>query len=383
MKRSIFKSKEYFDNYIINLQSSYDKMFQKIKNEEIKNSKLNWAKNNQLQMLYRLLVVKYSRGEKIKNLIPIYDQIVNGITNEKWDENYVKFTYTKHKKIIKTNQLSLNFHPLLINILCIGVLIDTQKLNFEKIKNFLNSFNIEHKLFDILLNYKIPNHFIRESRYKLIQYKKLNELINKNNMQPKDIINYHTKWYQSLSSTFFNWKDSTIKGNLFYGYWCFESAALSKIHNLDISCLYQNIYFPTDLFKNDGSNFKYDVSLENVLLINIDKTMNDVGEFWKIRNSSNEILKSRRILQNICKKRYGEVESQITSYFNKLENYTFQEHRDKILRNKPIVFIALYKLLNYCKIEHSNINFNNQSSKNNSKLNIWTKFKKFHPFLKN
>ncbi|WP_405207179.1 PoNe immunity protein domain-containing protein [Aquimarina sp. LLG6339-5] len=372
MKRSIFKDKQYFDDYIISLTDLRLKMDDKIKNGEIKDSKLEWANNSQLHHLYKLLVARYSRGDKIEILSSIYSRIVENLTNTKWTEKYVKFTYTKHKKTIISNQLSLNFHPILINILSIGVLINAKRTDFENIKKFLDSFDIEYKLFDILLNYKIENHPIRESKYKLSQYKNLDELIEPLKIEKKELINYHLKWYQSLNQKYFNWVDSTIKGNLFYGYWCFESAALAKINSIGISILYSNIYFPTDLYKNDSSHFEYQVTLEHKLLMSIDKTMNDVGKYWKVRNSSNEILKTRRILQRNNKKRYTEIEQQITDYFEKLENSQLSQNKEKILANKPFVIKNLINLLEHNDIEYL---IREIETDNNSYSNIWKKIK--------
>lgn len=370
MKRSIFKDKEYFDNYITSLSNLHLKMDDKIKNREINDSKIEWAKNSQIHHLYKILVARYSRGDKIEILSSIYSRIITDLTNNKWSEEFVKFTYTKHKKTITLNQLSLNFHPILINILSIGILIDVKKTEFESIKKFLDSYDIEHKLFDIFLNSKIENHPIRESKYKLSQYKKLDELIEPVKIEEKELIKYHLKWYQSLNQKYFNWIDSTINGNLFYGYWCFESAALAKINSIDISILYNDIYFPTDLYKNDGSNFEYQITLEHKLLMSIDKTMNDVGKYWKVRNSSSEILKTRRILQRDNKKRYPEIEQHITNYFNMLGEKN-DPNKDEIMKNKSIVYADLINLLEKNKIEHCVIDLND----NQKESTLWARLK--------
>lgn len=374
MTRSIFREKEYFDEYISSRIKSYNKQEIKINNGELTGSKLAYAKRHQLYNLYHKLVAKYSNGDKIDGLLPIFSKIVFGLTSEEWEDNFVKFTYPKHKRIIVTNQPNLDFHNLLLNILSIGVLINGEKKDFKLLQEFLESYSIQYKLFDIFLNFKIKEHQIRESNYSLKQYKKLEELIEPINIEKKKLIAYHEKWFQSLSPTYF-YILSTTKNGMFDGYWCFESAALAKINSLDVKELYNNVYFPTDLFVNDGTFFQYEISLEFKLLNNIDKTIRDVEKYWGIRNPSNEILKSRRILQRYNKKRYKELEEQINSYFQKLENSSLSQNKEQILINKPVVIKNLIELLRYYEIEYSFKEVDTEVKTNRKDLKFWSRFK--------
>ncbi|MBD0823319.1 PoNe immunity protein domain-containing protein [Aestuariibaculum marinum] len=375
MTRSVFREKEYFDEYISAKIRTFEKQQLKIQEGELSGNKLAYAKKDQLYNLYHQLVAKYSRGDKIIELKPIFEKIVDGLTGEKWEENFVKFTYPKHKKVIVTNQLSLDFHNLMLNILSIGVLINGDIIYFTSLSKFLEFYNIEYKLFDIFLNFKIKNHSIKESKYSLKQYKKLEDLINSKKITTDNLSTYHNKWFQSLSPSYFNIM-STTKNGMFDGYWCFESAALARINLLNIEQLFDNVYFPTDLFNNDETFFKYQISLEIKLLNSIDKTMRDVGKNWGIRNPSNEILISRRILQRYNKKRYTELEEQIGSYFKLLENSALSKNKEQILLNKPIVITNLINLLKHYKIEFSVLESKLQSNNNSDKtISFWFKLK--------
>ncbi|MDO7174207.1 hypothetical protein, partial [Mariniflexile sp. AS56] len=102
----------------------------------------------------------------------------------------------------------------------------------------------------------------------------------------------------------------------------------------------------------------------------IDKTMNDVGKYWKVRNSSSEILKTRKILQRDNKKRYPEIEQHITNYFNILGEKKYP-NKDEIMRNKSIVYADLINLLEKNNIEHSVIDLND----NKKESTLWARLK--------
>ena len=286
----------------------------------------------------------------------------------------MNFTYSKYNKIIVTNQPTLDFHNLLLNILSIGVLINGEKKDFKLLQKFIESYSIQYKLFDVFINFKIKEHSIQESNYSLKQYKKLEVLIEPITFEKKNIITYHKKWFQSLSPTYFN-ISSTMTNGMFDGYWCFESAALAKVFSFDIEELFDNVYFPTDLFNNDDTFFEYKITLEHNLLNSIDKTMRDIGKNWGIRNSSNEILIARRILQRYNKKRYKELELQIKGYFDYIENSKLTINKEKILINKPFVINNLIKLLKNYEIEYSILEIRTDKNSIKTDATFWGKLK--------
>ena len=374
MTRSVFREKEYFDEYISAKIKSFEKQEIKIRKGDFTGNKLAYAKLGQLYNLYYQLVAKYSRGDKITELKPIFSKIVEGLTIEKWEENFLKFTFSKYKKIIVVDQPNLDFHNLLLNILAIGILINGEIKEFEFLSQFLKSYGIEYKLFDIFINFRVKQHPIRKSKYSLKQYKKLEELIEPKTIEMKSLLNYHKKWFQSLSPTCFN-IDSTTKNGMFDGYWCFESAALAKINSLKVEELFSNVYFPTDLFNNNETFFEYDISLEIKLLNSIDKTMRDVQKNWRIKNPSNEILISRRTLQRYNKRKYKELEEQINNYFQKLESSALSIHKENVFLNKPLVIKNLIYLLKHYNIDFSLSEPKTEIKTTETNSKFWSKFK--------
>lgn len=47
----------------------------------------------------------------------------------------------------------------------------------------------------------------------------------------------------------FGWHDTFDKLSGFYGYWCFEAAAMSVVYGIDDTALHGHHHYPTDLAK--------------------------------------------------------------------------------------------------------------------------------------
>lgn len=74
-------------------------------------------------------------------------------------------------------------------------------------------------------------------------YAGLNEVFISNN-KTASLLNYLEKWYESREE--YAWYNSHLRDTETYcGYWCFESAAISKVLHISDDDLKQNVYFPS------------------------------------------------------------------------------------------------------------------------------------------
>lgn len=76
-------------------------------------------------------------------------------------------------------------------------------------------------------------------------YSQLNIFFNAKTKDEKEIAlaEYMEKWYGNSKGA--SWYDSLDNANnIYYGYWCFEAAALANIYGLNIEMLSENQYFP-------------------------------------------------------------------------------------------------------------------------------------------
>ena len=64
---------------------------------------------------------------------------------------------------------------------------------------------------------------------------------------------YLKSWYKNSKDAFWHDTHKITKGNIFFGYWAWEAAALVKIYGLDDTELKDTEYYPYDAVHwNDG-----------------------------------------------------------------------------------------------------------------------------------
>jgi len=76
-------------------------------------------------------------------------------------------------------------------------------------------------------------------------YSQLSTVIDSKNAKQKELalIEYLENWYSNCDSA--SWYENlNNENNVYYGYWCFEAAALAKIYQLNTTELEKNQYFP-------------------------------------------------------------------------------------------------------------------------------------------
>ncbi|WP_369900853.1 PoNi-like cognate immunity protein [Bacillus manliponensis] len=149
----------------------------------------------------------------------------------------------------------------LIWIISLGILLETDKKNIERLKKIVDKKNMNDSVIDFLLcasdiGYtKITNVYFKENPY--AKTREIIELAQTDKKEAsKRLQTYMEKeWFRGHYD--YEWKNAHKEPG-YVGYWSFETAALAKILELDDTSLKNNNHYPYDLahYKN-SMKFKH------------------------------------------------------------------------------------------------------------------------------
>lgn len=323
MARSIFKDEEYFSNYIKELKSILNK---DITEYNLDQKNLDERKVRESKMYERIFIASYSYGNTIEELRPLYQKAVNSVCNS-WTREIVNFKMGREQKIF--DQLYVYHHASVFRLLSIGVLLES-KAEIEAIKTLLGELKVKNRLFDMLIQSIAPTHeltSIAES-YSPTAFNKIEKIAFESPIDEKKLIKNHRTWYSTLNKNYFQWKDSHLnKGFGFYGYWNFEVAALAKISGANVSKLFDDVFFPTDLYLESDQIHDYPIPKGFKLLFAIDSLIAELGG---VRRSTNEILAVRKGILQYKKLNPDELKQEI----DKFKNWVKTRYAHEIAREK-------------------------------------------------
>lgn len=148
----------------------------------------------------------------------------------------------------------------LLWMVSLGILIETDKRNIERLGRLVEKENIQDFLIDYLLCTcdigwsKITSIFYKENPYSIT--KEIIELAQKDTREASQRMQTYMEkeWFKSHYD--YEWKNAHNEPG-YVGFWSFDTAALAKILKLDDSNLIENNHYPYELahYKN-AMNFK-------------------------------------------------------------------------------------------------------------------------------
>jgi hypothetical protein len=175
-------------------------------------------------------IAKYSSSYNISNIIKDYKQVIS-FMQKGWQSEggYVDMVW----------------------FLSIGILLEIEQEEFDKLITLVERDNLKDYLLDFLINYQKKdreqtNTFIWNKPYKSTQ--EIVELAKTDKKKALERLKkYLTKeWYRGHSDS--GWHDNhKSKWGVHFGYWCWEAGALVKILGLDDSSLKDQQYYPYDM----------------------------------------------------------------------------------------------------------------------------------------
>lgn len=258
MMRDSEKEKSYFDYNIVDLYSRLNKRHKKIDNGLIKSDRISAVKNSMSLQYLNIIKLKYSRGDILfsEEVVQEYCLSISLLSEASLiDKGRHLLSYIDNGKPIFLNQYTLQFHFDIMDMLCLGVLLDipnvyfillSKKIDEDKVKDFLFEFLIKHKIEDRII---ISEENFKEFPWYKDRFFKIKELLR---FDDKEIIQKKLKnflendWYNSLQDTSGYNQHKKDYGN-YIGYWCFVAAAIVKIKKLDDSSFRDNKYYPKDI----------------------------------------------------------------------------------------------------------------------------------------
>jgi hypothetical protein len=253
--RDTLKNKEYFEEYIENKYRLSKKRFDRLYNNEISKERIPIALADESRKYLEVVIAKYSAGYSVKYLHKDYDTAVDYM-HQSWmvldNRAYLKDQYFNH--------YFGSDYDLMLWILSIGFLLNADIDVFNKLVEIVDKYPVRDLLYETVIKAKISARpAIEQESYQLIMdmpfvYEKLRCAIycNDDKWGKIDAAEYmrlflKDDFYQRHKDfSFYGHHKSTA--NIYYGYWSFETAAIAKILNVDVSSFENNKYFPKDMY---------------------------------------------------------------------------------------------------------------------------------------
>ena len=245
------KDKAYFDSFIAIAEESYQKRLHKLASGTIKSDRIISVKNAMSWTNLTKLIAKYTRGDAIQGLIDDYLVSVD-LMSSSWIDNTLK--ESKNGIITEYNQYPLSTYNEMLWMLSIGYLLNVNEEDYKKLVEIIDKDKVVDRLYEFIISAKIHG---RESQggesyekylgipesYYVIR-KAIVELGISSSTLIKEFLTSH--WYDLHKNT--GWYNSHEKNYMnFFGYWSFESAALTCIMGLDDRGYRDQQYYPKDL----------------------------------------------------------------------------------------------------------------------------------------
>lgn len=322
MTRSIFKNEGYFKNFIDEFESilSKDKPELDEKKKQRRNLRIS-------HMHEQIFIASYSLGLSKEELFLEYKKAVKSIC-ESWTRELVNFKMGKEQKIF--DQLYVYHHDSILRLLSIGILLNSVE-QIRDIKSLLVELRIRNRLFDMLIKSVVPTHELtpETESYSPTAFNKIEKIVFENPIDEKKLIKYQRTWYSTLNNNYFQWKDSHLnKGYGFSGYWNFEAAALAKISGSNVAKIYDDVFFPTDLFLDSEQITEYPLPKGFRLLFAIDSLISELGG---VRRSTKEILAARKSILQYKKLNVDSLREETSKYVDWIrKQYSHEISKEKL-----------------------------------------------------
>ncbi len=259
MRDRLVSNEKYFKNFIKYIKSIVLTSEKSMEQQSIPIERYYIANSNIFMHNLQILVAQYSKGEDFATLENQCTKCIMQLSTG-WDDRLTKFR--KGKPEIVYNYYYNNHYYYMMWLICFAVLLNVPNAILQIIEDIL----LRDKIEDELLYYIISSNTKKKYTYKEGNiYKPSKHLYHKNsinNLTSSHVKKYLSNWYKRTDQ--FTWHGSgdnleeVVKLNNVYpyfGYWCFEAAAIVAIQNIDDSPFREHEHYPKDLVEYYRSNF--------------------------------------------------------------------------------------------------------------------------------
>lgn len=220
--RDNLRTEEYFDTFILEELEGIQMFEDSLANGEIEENRIDSIKDEILLIKMGIIIAEYSRGDSISMIKQDFENMID-LFCESWDG-----------EIYEDN---LCFASL-------AYLLGLNDVQLNRIRNKL----MESDTYDFLLDYVLVGFDNDQDKSKISfprPYKKLLKCIND---EDKDaFLKYLRGWYKGSQESAWYDTHKVKDDNLYYGYWCFEAAAVAKRLGLNDDDLKNEQYYPYDM----------------------------------------------------------------------------------------------------------------------------------------
>lgn len=218
----------------------------------------------------------------------------------------------------------------LLWMISLGILLETDKENIIRLSKLVYKENIEDAVIDYLLCAcdigwsKIRGVYYKENPY--LKTKEIIELAEKDKSEASKMMQKYMEkeWFKGHYD--YEWKNAHKEPG-YVGFWSFETAALSKILELDDSRLKENNHYPYDL-----AHYKNTMKFKLI----------SISEF-KNESESEEVFKegieANHELEKVIPIRWHSFVNELINDYKDLSNSRFYEKYKKIIGLDQIWFL--------------------------------------------
>jgi hypothetical protein len=235
--RDKLKSLEYFAKYINQRESSTER-FSKLILENINNPQANLSigYGTIFSNSYHHLIAAYSSGASLNEIVILYNKVIESAAKS-WSK--------------------VGGYYQMVWMLSLGILLRVEDETFNKLVQLVDRDKEDDFIINYLIAFRVKNRTLKYGLEFPDPYKYLSYVIEVRDKTkaPELMLQYLSKhWYQGHKDAY--WYDNhKSKHDTYFGYWSFESAAVTAILGLDDSRYREQQYYPKDLvdyYRNTG-----------------------------------------------------------------------------------------------------------------------------------
>ncbi|MEL7148510.1 MAG: PoNe immunity protein domain-containing protein, partial [Bacteroidota bacterium] len=249
--RDQVKDKKFFKNYLVEANRLIEKRLRKLREGLIKTERIQIVKTDMISQYLEATIATYSSGGSKVEMLSYYSNVFD-LIDQHWNEAQ-KMEYKR--KILDQYGLS-NYHQIL-TVLSLGVLLDVSNKEFEKVARVIERDQVKDLIYSLIISHKLSDRQMStEESYQDTFgvpefYSTLREaVLEKDQVRSAELVQrfVEQEWYENFKKEgpgmveIHNHPD-----NIYYGYWCFEAAAVVKIKGLDDNSFRDHPYYPADL----------------------------------------------------------------------------------------------------------------------------------------
>lgn len=225
MPRDTIKEKEYFDAFIEEETDTIIQFQNDVRDGKVAENRINAIYEKIHQLRLEILIAKYSRGDSVEELKPIFD-----VLWKRWDEVFDPLFYSK-----------------IVQMISLAVLFNIDACDIQnKVKRYFEAGSYDWLIKYLSIADRVAGKEIDLTMY-LKTYKTLQEMVMEDQVNSQGLKKYLAKWYQRHSGC--GWYNTHKYEDMmiYCGYWSFEAGAVAKIFGIDDEELKENKYYPYDL----------------------------------------------------------------------------------------------------------------------------------------